>query len=79
MQIKAALQQVILDKKKSEQATISKNSQGSKGRPILMFNVPEAEAKLKSNPKIAKYFEDPSFNSKWLVCKQDQEKMMQLI
>jgi hypothetical protein len=26
-----------------------------------MFGGPEAEAKLKANPRIAKYFEDPQF------------------
>lgn len=33
-----------------------------------MFGGPEAEAKLKSNPRIAKYFEDPMFVTKWQMC-----------
>lgn len=44
-----------------------------------MFGGPEAEAKLKANPRIAKYFEDPIFNNKWLMCQQDPQMMMQLI
>ena len=30
-----------------------------------MFGGPEAEAKLKANPRIAKYFEDPKFVQMW--------------
>ena len=33
-----------------------------------MFGGPEAEAKLKANPRIAKYFEDPQFASMWGMC-----------
>jgi hypothetical protein len=36
-----------------------------------MFGGPEAEAKLKANPRIAKYFEDPKFNSMWQMCSQN--------
>ena len=32
---------------------------GGGGGPGDMFGGPEAEAKLRSNPRIAKYFEDP--------------------
>jgi len=49
------------------------------GGPGGMFGGPEAEAKLKANPRIAKYFEDPIFNNKWLMCQQDPQMMMQLI
>tara|TARA_B110000285_G_scaffold217599_1_gene266130 strand:+ start:327 stop:677 length:351 start_codon:yes stop_codon:yes gene_type:complete len=40
---------------------------------------PEGEAKLKANPRIAKYFEDPQFQSKWAMCQQDPQMMMQLL
>ena len=30
-----------------------------------MFGGPEAEAKLRANPRIAKYFEDPQFAGMW--------------
>ena len=30
-----------------------------------MFGGPQAEAKLRANPRIAKYFEDPQFNNMW--------------
>ena len=33
-----------------------------------MFGGPEAEAKLKANPRIAKYFEDPQFRTMWQMC-----------
>jgi hypothetical protein len=36
-----------------------------------MFGGPEAEAKLKANPRIAKYFEDPKFVSMWEMCNQN--------
>lgn len=32
---------------------------------------PEGEAKLKANPRIAKYFEDPQFQTKWAMCQQN--------
>jgi len=38
------------------------------GGPGGMFGGPEAEAKLKANPRIAKYFEDPQFKSMWQMC-----------
>lgn len=44
-----------------------------------MFGGPEAEAKLKANPRIAKYFEDPKFNSMWQMCSQNPQMLMQLI
>jgi stress-induced-phosphoprotein 1 len=40
---------------------------------------PEGEAKLKANPRIAKYFEDPQFQSKWAMCQQNPQMMMQLL
>lgn len=33
-----------------------------------MFGGPEAEAKLKANPRIAEYFKDPKFKSMWDMC-----------
>ena len=33
-----------------------------------MFGGPQAEAKLRANPRIAKYFEDPKFRSMWEMC-----------
>jgi len=40
---------------------------------------PEGEAKLKANPRIAKYFEDPTFQTKWSMCQQNPQMMMQLL
>lgn len=40
---------------------------------------PEGEAKLKANPRTAKYFEDPQFTSKWAMCQQNPQMMMQLL
>lgn len=40
---------------------------------------PEGEAKLKANPRIAKYFEDPTFQTKWAMCQQNPQMMMQLL
>jgi stress-induced-phosphoprotein 1 len=37
---------------------------GMPGGPGGMFG-PQAEAKLKQNPRIAKYFEDPQFRNMW--------------
>lgn len=36
-----------------------------------MFGGPQAEAKLRANPRIAKYFEDPQFNNMWQMCQQN--------
>ena len=44
-----------------------------------MFGGPEAEAKLKANPRIAKYFEDPKFVSMWQMCSQNPQMLMQVI
>jgi hypothetical protein len=35
--------------------------------------------KLKKNPKIAKYFEDPQFNVMWQMCQQNPQMMMQIM
>ena len=85
-QIQAGLQQVITEKRQSEQQPFSQGPPGGMGGgmpgmggPGGMFGGPEAEAKLKANPRIAKYFEDPIFNNKWLMCQQDPQMMMQLI
>lgn len=44
-----------------------------------MFGGPEAEAKLKSNPRIAKYFEDPQFRTMWQMCQTNPQMMMQVM
>ena len=44
-----------------------------------MFGGPEAEAKLKANPRIAKYFEDPRFAATWQMCSQNPQMLMQVI
>ena len=44
-----------------------------------LFGGPEAEAKLRSNPRIAKYFEDPQFRNMWTMCQQNPQMMMQLV
>ena len=44
-----------------------------------MLTGPEAEAKLKSDPKTAKYFGDPQFNQMWTNIKQQPSLMMKLI
>jgi len=49
------------------------------GGPGGMFGGPEAEAKLKANPRIAQYFNDPQFKNKWDACQEDPQMMMQLI
>ena len=38
-----------------------------------------AEAKVKQNPKIAAYFEDPQFKMMWDMCSQNPQMMMQLM
>jgi hypothetical protein len=40
---------------------------------------PEAESKLKQNPRIAKYFEDPQFYQMWQACSQNPQMLMQVI
>lgn len=44
-----------------------------------LFGGPEAMNKLKKNPKIAKYFEDPQFNMMWQMCQQNPQMMMQIM
>lgn len=44
-----------------------------------MLGGPEAEAKLKANPRIAKYFEDPQFAAKYAMCNQNPQMLMQII
>lgn len=38
-----------------------------------------SEEKLKANPRIAKYFEDPQFKVKWELCQQNPQMMMQVM
>ena len=52
---------------------------GGMGGMGNMFGGPQAEAKLKANPRIAKYFEDPQFNNMWQMCQQNPQMLMQLI
>mmetsp|Transcript_7375 Transcript_7375/g.12458 ORF Transcript_7375/g.12458 Transcript_7375/m.12458 type:complete len:144 (-) Transcript_7375:1103-1534(-) len=51
---------------------------GGMGGLGSMFG-PEGEAKLKQNPRIAKYFEDPKFKTMWDMCSQNPQMMMQLV
>ena len=43
-----------------------------------MLTSPEAEAKLKSDPKTAKHFADPQFAALWNMLKQQPQMMMQM-
>ena len=43
-----------------------------------LFNE-EAEAKLKANPRIAKYFEDPQFKNTFALCKIQPQMLMQVM
>ena len=51
---------------------------GGMGGPGGMFG-PQSEAKLKQNPRIAKYFEDPQFRNLWQQSQQNPQMMMQLV
>lgn len=51
---------------------------GMPGGPGGMFG-PQAEAKLKQNPRIAKYFEDPQFKNMWVMSQQNPQMMMQCV
>lgn len=44
-----------------------------------LFGGPDADAKLKSNPRIAKYFEDPKFKTMWEMGQQNPQMLMQLM
>jgi stress-induced-phosphoprotein 1 len=70
--IQQSLSQAIGEKQRSE------GGMGGMGGPDGMFG-PQAEAKLKQNPRIAKYFEDPLFRTKFEMCGKDPQMMMQLI
>jgi len=48
---------------------------GMGGGPGDMFS----EEKLKQNPRIAKYFEDPQFNMKFQMAKQNPQMLMQIM
>lgn len=85
-QIQDGLQQVIMDKKQSEEKPFSYIPLDGIGIGIPGIGIPDgvldgprAEKKLKSNPKIAKYFDDPSFNKKWFFGQQDPQMMIYFI
>ena len=40
---------------------------------------PEAEAKLKADPRTAPFFNDVDFKNKFEMCKMDQNFMMQVM
>lgn len=79
-QMKAGQDKVHQDLARKMRANAPGGGMGGMGGAGLggMFG-PEGEAKLKANPRTAKYFEDPQFCSKWAMCQQDPQMMMQLL
>jgi stress-induced-phosphoprotein 1 len=74
------MQQGINQVLREKQGGMGRGGMGGMGMPGPggMFG-PEAQAQLMKNPRIAKYFEDPTFKTKFEMAGKDPQFMMQLV